>query len=162
MAIADILHMVKILIENGADVNAYDGRGWSAINACAHTGNLGILRVLNESGADMGHPIEEVVGMTSRMYGATPLMQAIGRGNVKFCEALLATGRSNPSFRHGFRPTAHEMARRSRTRDMAIMVRKRLVYDEVERRRATPGDWHHAPIARPLHRTVTNESMPPM
>ena len=44
---------VKLLIDKGADVNAQDTMGWTALILAADKGNLEIVRLLIEKGADV-------------------------------------------------------------------------------------------------------------
>lgn len=79
---------VKALLAAGADVNARDARGWSAISRAVHNaeqdrGFADVVQVLIEAGAD----IEATIG-----YGVRPLMLAAGYGETAVVEVLLRAG----------------------------------------------------------------------
>lgn len=72
---------VKQFIANGADVNA--GEVFTPLMAAADTGNVEVIRLLLNSGAD----IEK-----SNRLGLTPLMMAAGKGNLHAVNELIAAG----------------------------------------------------------------------
>jgi len=41
------------LIEEGANVNAYDDKGWTPLHGAAHVGNVKIINLLAENGANV-------------------------------------------------------------------------------------------------------------
>lgn len=45
--------LVKLLIEKGADVNAQDYAGWTALHNAAQAGNVEMMKLLLENGADI-------------------------------------------------------------------------------------------------------------
>lgn len=47
------LEIVKLLIENGADINAYESSTTAALNEVAAKGHFEIVRYLIEKGADI-------------------------------------------------------------------------------------------------------------
>lgn len=48
--------MVTLLLESGADPNAHDARGRTALGDAAERGYLAVVRVLVDAGADLNGP----------------------------------------------------------------------------------------------------------
>ncbi|XP_045599551.2 transient receptor potential channel pyrexia isoform X2 [Procambarus clarkii] len=79
--------LVQTLLEEGANVEARDNAGFSALHLAAESGSEEVLRVLLEGGARLGGPRE-----WDGNEELTPLMLAARRGCVGGLEALLAAG----------------------------------------------------------------------
>lgn len=82
------LERVKRLLAEGADVNAADESGWTALmKACYNPeqkrGFAEVARALIDAGADIEAPIG---------YGVRPLMLAAGYGETAVVEVLLQAG----------------------------------------------------------------------
>jgi hypothetical protein len=77
------VHIVRYLLDEGAEVNEGDGHGSIALEAACHTGRLAAVELLLGAGAD--------AALRTRGY-ATPLMIAVDRGHVEAVRALLAHG----------------------------------------------------------------------
>jgi ankyrin repeat protein len=82
------LEMVEVLIDSGADVNAADERGFTALfhgcyNAEHDRGYPDVVRALIDAGADVE---------TRIVFGVRPLMYAAGYGEAGVVEALLEAG----------------------------------------------------------------------
>ena len=45
--------VVKVLLQNGADVNAVDERKWTALHFAAQSGHVDVAKVLIQNGADV-------------------------------------------------------------------------------------------------------------
>ena len=75
---------VRVLLEGGADVNAAQGDGMTALHIAAETGNLEVAELLIEAGAD--------VEAQTRIGGYTPLHVAAAAANTGFVRALLDAG----------------------------------------------------------------------
>ena len=58
--------VVKVLIENGADVNAVQKDKWSALHFVARNGYVDVVKVLIENGADVNAVHERQKDSTSR------------------------------------------------------------------------------------------------
>ena len=76
--------MVKKLIELGADVNAADGEGKTALMEAAHNGQSELVRLLIDAGADLDKK--------NAIYGTTALMMAIGAERHECVQLLRQAG----------------------------------------------------------------------
>lgn len=74
---------VAAILERGANANARDGRGVSALIIAARNGEVGSVEALLRKGADANH---------ASPYNATPLITAAENGNVQIIARLLAAG----------------------------------------------------------------------
>lgn len=83
--IADDTAAASALIAQGADVNARNNYGWTALSHAARSKNAELVRLLLEHGADANARDES---------GWTPLMRAAMKGNVEAAQALLEHGAS--------------------------------------------------------------------
>ena len=75
---------VRVLLEGGADVNAAQGDGMTALHIAAETGNLEVAELLIEAGAD--------VHAGSRIGGYTALHLAGGGAHASVVRALVRAG----------------------------------------------------------------------
>ena len=75
---------VKALLTNGADVNAAQGDGMTALHWAARNGDTELTQMLLFAGAN--------VKATTRLGGYTPLMMASDQGHATVIAALLAGG----------------------------------------------------------------------
>jgi ankyrin repeat protein len=71
---------------NGADVNAKDNRGLTAVVYASGNGNLELVKYLMGKGADLKAETTDKIGVTNA------LSEAIGSGNKSLVEFLLAQG----------------------------------------------------------------------
>ena len=75
---------VKTLLKNGADVNAAQGDGMTALHWASRNGDAELAQMLLFAGAN--------VKATTRLGGYTPLMMAAEQGHATVIAALLAGG----------------------------------------------------------------------
>ena len=75
---------VKTLLKNGADVNAAQGDGMTALHWAARNGDAELAQMLLFAGAN--------VKATTRLGGYTPLMMAAEQGHATVIAALLTGG----------------------------------------------------------------------
>ena len=75
---------VKTLLKNGADVNAAQGDGMTALHWAARNGDTDLTQMLLFAGAN--------VKATTRLGGYTPLMMAAEQGHATVIAALLSGG----------------------------------------------------------------------
>ena len=82
------LELVEMLIKSGAEVDATDARGWTALfkalfNYEQNRGFPDVVSILIAAGANIEHQVS---------YGTRPLMIAAGYGEAGVVEVLLAAG----------------------------------------------------------------------
>ena len=77
------LSVVRLLLDNGADVNAIEPDGATALHWAAYRDNLPMAVALVEAGAD---------ATTANRYGVMPLALAAANGNAEILELLLGAG----------------------------------------------------------------------
>jgi ankyrin repeat protein len=75
---------VKTLLKNGADVNAAQGDGMTALHWAARNGDAELTQMLLYAGAN--------VKATTRLGGYTPLLMAAEQGHAGVIAALLSSG----------------------------------------------------------------------
>ena len=73
----------RTMIEQGADVNARNNYGWTALSHAARIGNVELVRLLIAHGADVNVQDES---------GWTPLMRAAMKGNSECADVLIEHG----------------------------------------------------------------------
>ncbi|MHB1301272.1 MAG: ankyrin repeat domain-containing protein [Burkholderiales bacterium] len=99
------ISLVKSLLGNGAEVDAADERGWTALFMACHNPEIDrgfpeVVETLIKAGADFEKPIG---------YGIRPLMLAAGYGEAGVVEVLLNAGAQVRARNEGGR-TALQMA----------------------------------------------------
>lgn len=52
------LDAVKVLLDHGADINAEDVTGWTALHAAAHNGHVAVVKYLLDRGALQKGPLD--------------------------------------------------------------------------------------------------------
>jgi ankyrin repeat protein len=75
--------MTEFLIENGADVDLKNEKGWSALSLACREGSAKTVKVLIDHGADLESRTPE---------GCTPLMSAAQRGSEPVIRLLVEAG----------------------------------------------------------------------
>ena len=78
------LATLRSVLRGGADVNATQGDGMTALHWASHNGHADVARVLIYAGANLR--------ATTRMGGYTPLILASANGHAEVIEALLQAG----------------------------------------------------------------------
>lgn len=143
------LARVRSLLASGADANARDAEGATALMRAAHLGRLDVVRALVDGGADVNATDErgwgalakaaynadldrgfaDVVGFLIERganveapigYGIRPLMLAAGYGEIAVVEALLAGG-------------ADVLARNDGGLTALMMVKEKFYVDVINR-----------------------------
>ena len=77
------LKLVKLLIEEGADINGVDERGFTVLHRAIGYGHTDIALTLINKGANLED---------SNDLGDTPLVAAAGKGNLEVVNALIRSG----------------------------------------------------------------------
>lgn len=129
--------LVKLLIENGADINATDERGFTVLHRSLGYKNTDIALELIKAGIDLT-PVNDL--------GETALMQAAGSGNTAVVNALIAAGadvNQHGSNEYGGDDALYK-ALHSRNYDIAdILIKAGAkqgdVHNQLERRPAPQG-----------------------
>jgi ankyrin repeat protein len=75
--------MIEYLIGKGADVDAQNAKGWSALNLASREGRATTVKVLIDHGADLESRADE---------GWTPLMSAAQKGSEPVIRLLFEAG----------------------------------------------------------------------
>jgi ankyrin repeat protein len=75
--------VAKVLIQNGADVNAVDKDNWTSLHIAAGNGNVDVAKLLIQNGADVN---------AEERYYCTSLHIAAGNGNVDVAKLLIQNG----------------------------------------------------------------------
>ena len=104
---------VEKLLAHGADVNAQDGDGDTALHGAAQTGNVNIMQLLLDKGADPN---------VKNKQGGTPLMWAAVYGHQDAARLLLNRG-AGASLKDNDGITAAEWAARNK-RDNVVLLLK--------------------------------------
>ncbi len=105
---------VQRLLDRGADVNAQDSDGDTALHGVAQTGNLEILKMLLDKGANPN---------TKNGQGGTPLMWAAVYGNEESARQLLDHG-ADPSLKDHDGLTAAGWAEKNKRSRVVQLLKK--------------------------------------
>jgi ankyrin repeat protein len=88
--------VVKLLLDEGADVNSKDDSGWTSLSRPSVSGNKTVVKLLLDKGADINSKDDS---------GSTPLSKAAARGREAIVKLLLDKGADvNPKTNSGGTP----------------------------------------------------------
>jgi hypothetical protein len=105
---------IEALVREGANVNARDERGQTALLLAAREGQAGVVKALLRAGADLD---------ATTASGLTPLIAAAAKGRTDVAR-LLIEARADPDVRHRELGTALDAAQRYGHRDIVQMLRQ--------------------------------------
>ncbi len=77
------LDSVRLLLENGIDINSKDEHGQTALMNAAHSGQIQLVHLLIEKGADLD---------TTAKYNLSALMLSLIARNVEVAQLLIEAG----------------------------------------------------------------------
>ena len=106
---------VEKLLARGANVNAQDADGDTALHGAAQSGNVEIARILLDKGANLN---------AKNRQGGTPLMWAAVYGHEDAAELLLSRG-ADSSLKDNDGVTAAEWAVRNKRENVASLLRRK-------------------------------------
>lgn len=125
------IEMVKILVDNGADFNAVDNRGFNIVfHACNWRKDIQLLKYLIESGFDPD---------ISLSFGHTPLLEAINTGNNIAAYFLINMTEKRINFHDiiGRTPLHNSVIKRN-PRIVGALIRKGANVNAKDKRGHTP------------------------
>mmetsp|Transcript_895 Transcript_895/g.1738 ORF Transcript_895/g.1738 Transcript_895/m.1738 type:complete len:196 (+) Transcript_895:57-644(+) len=96
----DMVEVLK-LVSQGADLDATDDFGWTAVRFAARNGQVNVINTLIQRGCDMNK---------ASVTGRTPLMSAVGNGHERVVELLMRSG-ADPKAMDKDGLTAYDIAR---------------------------------------------------
>jgi quinoprotein dehydrogenase-associated probable ABC transporter substrate-binding protein len=76
-------HRIKLLVEKGADINAFDPQGYAPVHTAARKRHPELIALFADLGANLNHPDSD---------GMTPLQHAVLRNHVPTVAALIDRG----------------------------------------------------------------------
>ncbi len=85
------ISQVRLLLDQGIDVNAKNEKGWTALHLAAHQGHKDIVELLIKSGANVNQKIQSC--WDPQKYSRwTPLDMAIEKRHTEIAKLLLSAG----------------------------------------------------------------------
>jgi ankyrin repeat protein len=123
---------VRALVENGADVNAPQADGMTALHWAAYHDDLEAARLLITAGAD---------AKAANRYGVQPLSLACTNGNAALVEALLAAGADPNAALAGGETPLMTAARTGRLGPVQALLANAAGVNAKERRGQTALMW---------------------
>ena len=147
--------VVQCLLQQNADVNAFDNFGATALHRAAHNGHIGTLNLLMENGAFIdssfhygplaGEKIEFLVGretfgwdwtadefLFGNMSGGSPLLPAARRGHEHAVRLLLAKGANVNVSSYHTGSALHQASRSGHAHTVQLLVEQGADVDIVE------------------------------
>lgn len=107
------INLAKLLVKEGANINAADAYGSTALSLAAGNNQSAMVKYLISIKANVNQ---------ASAYGYTALMEATRNGNTDIVKLLLAAG-ANPSAKSSFGQTALDIATTHKHEDIAILLR---------------------------------------
>jgi len=110
----NFLDVVKLLVDNNANVNIQDSRGYTPVTMASSEGYAECVRRLADAGADVNHRSME--DYTTAIY------HAANSNRIKVVRLLLEKGADPLSTRNEKNETLAEIARQNKKDDMAYLL----------------------------------------
>jgi uncharacterized protein len=104
---------VRSLLDSGADVNAKDERGWTALLWAISRGQIDLVKLLLDKGSDVNAKGE---------HGWTPLMEAANRGQLEVAELLLKKG-ADVNTKHEYGLTAMKIGKAKNYKEIVKLLK---------------------------------------
>ena len=129
----DHLHIVRYLVDQGADMEMADGHGWTPLMAASFNGHVEVVRCLLEQGANRDK---------ANNGGYTSLHWAANKGHLEIAKLLMVYGADlNARTNYGRLPIDMEWNNTEEIKQ-AIRDEPRRRMDEAPGKRATEQDRH--------------------
>jgi len=126
-------NVVAMLLQHGADVNAQDEGGMSALHCAAYKGQIETARLLIQHGADLS---------LTNSYGFTPLREAVGKGPPELVALLLDSGASvSVRDQRGWQPLHAALRSNALSADARLAIVRLLLDHGADPNFLNPGGW---------------------
>lgn len=124
------LELVKVLLENKANINAKNERNWTPLHAAAYNGYLEIVKVFVQNGADVNGKV---------INGCTALYYAVENGNENIVDLLVKHGANVNVFERSSNTTPlHTACREGKEQIVKFLLENNAESNASDKRYFTP------------------------